>query len=585
MVISLLILVLASLNLEAQTSGDFDGEQVDLLKDLLDKGSDRDLEEDFTEEKTLELKPRLRGEDEEPCEDCIFGYDLFEYAPSTFAPATYIPLPPNYTLGPGDKIKVEYFGNENDFSESFISRNGSFKLPLLGPVNLSGLTLEQAEKLISKKVSTVLMGTEVFVSLSELRSITIYVLGEAYKPGSYTVSSLSTITNVLFASGGVSRIGSLRNIQLKRGGNTIKVFDLYDLLLRGNIDSDEKLMQEDVIFIPVLQESATLEGSFNRPGRYEVKPGENIEDLFSFGGGFKVNVSNKARIELSRINENNDARIVSFFNRGDDNLRKLEIANGDNLRVSETTALTSQSVSLEGEFRFPGIYSVQDGERLLDVIERAGGYTKEAYSLGAIFTREDVAILQKESYERTADSLETAITNAVSSRDASQTIGSESLTVLYRLIKKLRETEPDGRRVIKADLSDLKSDPMHNIILRNNDVLFIPKRPTSVSVSGEVLNPSIHVFDPDLSVNGYLALSGGFSDQADKNKIYVVHPNGQSQLVEKRFFSSEIQVLPGSSIVVSRDPTPYNWLQMAGMITPVFANLALSAASIATINR
>ena len=216
-----------------------------------------ELKETFEESNTLIDRPdkkQLTAEEEaeykEKSKNWIYGYEQFQSAPTTFAPTSTMPVPDDFILGPGDQIIIQYYGTEVSSSTEIISRKGVLNLPRLGPINLAGLTFSQAQELINKKVSTELIGASVALTLGELRTITVYVLGEAYSPGTYTVSALSSLTNLLFVSGGVNEKGSVRNIEVKRNGKTIHVFDLYDLLLKGNAKSDIRLLSGDVVFIP-----------------------------------------------------------------------------------------------------------------------------------------------------------------------------------------------------------------------------------------------------------------------------------------------------------------------------------------------
>ena len=190
-----------------------------------------EINEVFESESTLIERPERdsRESKEDECEDCIFGYDFFKYSPSTFIQTSSSPVPSDYILGPGDKLELNYYGSNIQTVESYIARNGEIFLPLIGPVNLAGMKFEEARKFLNEKVKKHLIGTEISITLAELRSISIYVLGEAYKPGLYTMSGLSSISNALFVSGGVNEQGSLRNIQLKRNGEFIGImfFDFF----------------------------------------------------------------------------------------------------------------------------------------------------------------------------------------------------------------------------------------------------------------------------------------------------------------------------------------------------------------------
>ena len=163
-----------------------------------------------------------------------FGYDLFAGTPNTFAPVTNVPVSPDYLLGPGDMLQVMFYGKTNASFSLEINRDGTVNFPELGPVGLAGLTFQEAKDMLQTRIAAQMIGVQASISMGQLRSMQIFVLGEAFKPGAYTVSSLSTITHALFVSGGVSNIASLRNIQLRRAGKVIASLDLYDLLLRGD---------------------------------------------------------------------------------------------------------------------------------------------------------------------------------------------------------------------------------------------------------------------------------------------------------------------------------------------------------------
>ena len=303
------------------------------------------------------------------CGDCIYGYDLFTSTPTTFSLLSDVPIPPDYMLGPGDKLSIEYFGNENLTKEGFIGRTGVLHLPLLGPVTLAGLTFSEANSLITRKVKSELIGTEVFITLSELRSIDIYLVGAAYKPGAYAVSALSTITNALFASGGPNEVGSLRNIQLKRNGKLVKEFDLYSLLLKGDTSNDVRLQQGDVIFIPLLKATVQVTGSVQRPGKFEIKEGEKISDLYEYAGFQNVN----GRLEINEIDLENSERKTEIYSLNDKNILDRLLKGSDAFYITNSSNLLSKTMAITGEVNFPGTYSINDGDTILSIIERAGG--------------------------------------------------------------------------------------------------------------------------------------------------------------------------------------------------------------------
>jgi protein involved in polysaccharide export with SLBB domain len=240
-------------------------------------------------------------------------------------------------------------------------------------------------------------------------------------------------------------------------------------------------------------------------------------------------------------------------------------------------------IEISGEVNNPGSYSILPGDTVLDVINKAGGYSNLGYSEGAVFLREEVAKQQKEAFERSAEGLEQTIVNIVTS-GAIDSITEFTLAPINTLIKKLREQKPIGRQVVDFDILKLKSDPYKNFKVRDGDSIFIPKRPESVSVVGEVLSSITLRYDSSLTVEDYIKMSGGLNDQADKDRIFVIKPNGQAEVIKRTFFNRGSQVLPGSTIVVSRDTRPFDAVQITQIITPILADLATSAAAIAAIS-
>ena len=207
---------------------------------------------------------------------------------------------------------------------------------------------------------------------------------------------------------------------------------------------------------------------------------------------------------------------------------------------------------MSGEVVNPGQYSILEGDTILEIINRAGGYTDDSFTEGAVYLREDVAEQQKLGFERSADELEDTLVSII----ANTQITESSLAPLGRLINRLRQEEPIGRFVVDVDYLTLKTDPLKNFRVRGGDSLYIPKRPNTVSVVGEVLYTSSQSYNPNLSAQEYIDLSGGLKEVADRDRVFVIGPNGKSQLVKRSLFNSKNSILPGSTIVVPRDPRP-----------------------------
>ncbi len=543
-----------------------------------------EVEQAFDDNPSLVKKPELRDfkEEDDYCPDCIYGFNFFQFSPSSFSPVNDTPVDSSYILGPGDKLVVDFYGANVENIESTVNREGKIILPFIGPVNFLGMTFEQASKYLETKVQTELIGTEVSLSIKEVRSIGIYLLGEAYKPGKYTLSGLSSVSNALFVSGGVSELGSLRNIQIKRNGKLISTYDFYDFLLYGSLETDIRLQDGDVIFIPFIEDSIRLGGAFKRPHRYELKKGETLKDVIELAGGLNSDVMDGTKIELSTIDRKASKRILSFLDVDTDS--GFLISDGDVLNVTSTSGLEPQTIKLKGEIKNPGEYSIQSGDTILDIINRAGGYTDQAFAEGAVYLRKKVAETQKMAFMRSADQLENTIVDVITKDTISSEITEFTLLPLSTLIDRLRNEEPVGRMVVRLDYLNLKTNPIDNILVKDRDELHIPKRPNFVSIVGEVLNATSIGFDPDLSVDEYIELAGGLNDSADQDKIFIILPNGKSQLVKKSLFSSTNYLLPGSTIVISRDARPFDAISLTQIITPILADLATSAAAIAAIS-
>ena len=296
-----------------------------------------------------------------------FGYDVFQPRDQSFDAPSSGPVPPDYVLGPGDSVRVQLFGNVNGIYEYEVSRDGVLNLPEIGPVTVAGIPFSEFRIDLNKRVKQMLIGTQVSVTMGQLRTIRIYVLGDVNQPGSYVVSGLSTISGALYRSGGVSPIGSLRNIQLKRSGRVVSTLDAYDLLVRGDTSGNIRLQPGDVIFIPPIGKTVAVGGAVNRPAIYEVKRLTSAADLVGLAGGLKPEAyADGARLE--RIDENGDRTVLSV-NLNDASANSIQVRTGDTLLVPEVLPEVENSVVLAGHVHRPGDYPWSQGMRLTDLVE------------------------------------------------------------------------------------------------------------------------------------------------------------------------------------------------------------------------
>ncbi len=297
-----------------------------------------------------------------------FGYDLFNTPQSTYAPVSDVPVPSQYVVGPGDTIEVQLLGNTQEEHTLTVGRDGTVQFPDLGPIAVAGLTFPQARQTIEQRVAQGMIGTRAVVTIGELRSITVFITGEAEAPGSYTVSALSTITNALFASGGIKEIGSLRNIQLKRRGRLVATLDLYDLLLRGDSSDDVRLMSSDVIFIPPVGPTAGVSGEIRRPAIYELKGESKAADLLYLAGGLLPDADPRTatieRISDSRTRMVLDVDLTTPSGRG------MPLRTGDLMRLSAVRPQLANAVTVNGNVYRPGPVAWKQGLRIADVLPR-----------------------------------------------------------------------------------------------------------------------------------------------------------------------------------------------------------------------
>jgi polysaccharide biosynthesis/export protein len=444
--------------------------------------ADPDLR-DFTVKLTL---LRLEPQEDEGAKP--FGYDLFQGVPSTFAPVKDIQVPIDYVVGPGDTFSIQLYGNETGSYMLSVGRDGRIKFPKLGPISVSGMGFDAARALLEHRVSQQLIGTQVSVTMGDLRSIRVFVLGEAEKPGSYTVSGLSTMTNALFVSGGVKTVGSLRNIELRRNGHLVSVLDLYDLLLRGDTSGDRQLMPGDVIFIPPIGTTATAYGAVRRPAIYELKKEKTAEQLVEIAGGLSpdadAGLAQLERIEPSRLREMRNIDLNSSAG------RNTEISNGDKLRVPAIRPTLENSVELSGYVFRPGAFQYRAGLRLTDVLSSFDELRPNADRHYVVIRR---VIPPEEKIEVISADLERALGARGSAADP--------------------ELRPRDK-IIVFDLTANRSRTVAPII----DDLKLQASATApahvVIIFGEVRSPGAYPLEPSMHVSDLIRAGGSLEDSA-----------------------------------------------------------------------
>ncbi|MGA2351635.1 MAG: SLBB domain-containing protein [Terracidiphilus sp.] len=295
----------------------------------------------------------------------IFGANLFRSIPSTFAPLNMTPVPADYVLGPGDELRVRVWGQINTQANVRVDRSGDIFLPQVGPIHVAGLSSSDLDAHLRQAVGRVFRNFDLTADVGQIRAIQVYITGQARRPGVYTVSSLSTLVDTLFSSGGPSAKGSLRNIELRRGGKVLTDFDLYAMLIGGDKSKDIKLQDDDVIFIPPASSQVAATGSVRNPGIYELRAGETLDDLLHDAGGVS-SLASDARIAVERLADHHDRRAmeVAYDAAG----RATTLADGDLIRVLAVTPVYQKTVTLRGNTANPGRFAWHDGMHISELI-------------------------------------------------------------------------------------------------------------------------------------------------------------------------------------------------------------------------
>ncbi|HWG18685.1 MAG TPA: SLBB domain-containing protein, partial [Acidobacteriaceae bacterium] len=294
----------------------------------------------------------------------IFGATLFSSPPSTFAPVDDIPVTPDYVIGPGDELRLQIWGQVNQHGNFIVDRTGSISLPEVGTVHVAGLQFSQLEQFLRSQLTRVYRNFDLNVNLGQLRSIQVFVVGQARQPGSYTISSLSTLLNALFASGGPLPQGSLRDIQVKRNGEIVTHFDLYDLLLRGDKSKDVVLQPGDVIFIPNVGPQVAVSGSVSTPAIYELRGETTIAQALALAGGL-TNTAASSRLRVERIANHTERSMAEFAL---DAANTAPALDGDIITADSIVSRFKDAVTLRGNLANPGRYQWREGMRISDLI-------------------------------------------------------------------------------------------------------------------------------------------------------------------------------------------------------------------------
>jgi len=565
-----------------------------------------------------------------------FGYEFFQQHPikqtsvkSDSLEGNIIPVSKQYRVSHGDEINLCLDGKTKKKYNLIVDASGKIDIPRIGFVFVAGMTFEEMSKEVIKKVEKT-TSDRVDVSMRAKNTITVYFRGEVPRPMPRILGALSTITEALRFIGGPQESGSLREIQVRRKGITVAYFDLYELLLKGIKYKDITLMDEDEIIVLRKGTEVAINGNVNRPGVYEMKGRYDLDTLIALAGGVKAE-DKDLRIQVRRL-DNGERRIVYDVRDKEINLKKADapnLQNRDIVRIvpfaESTTSVEADKkstpaeeqltetkphsgkddavlplqnfVTLTGEFVRPGRYAIQKGEKISSVIERAGGYTNQAYLRGAYFTRESVRKIQQEKLNEIARRVEKELFPRGIAHDGIQLMYGER-ELKRRFVEYIKTLKATGRLTTNiAHLRLLKNSP-HDIEMEEGDHLHIPKKSNIVNTVGSVLTEKPHIYNGNWDYREYITASGGYSISADEPDVFAIKVDGsirklyrpfirwsdQNERWELTAFGRKInQIEDGDVIVVPVEPDNVVWLRQLKDINPLIMNTAVLAGTVLKI--
>jgi protein involved in polysaccharide export with SLBB domain len=492
------------------------------------------------------------------------GYDLFNSAPAAFAPVETVPVGPDYMLGPGDELKVSIWGKLNAEHIVQIDRDGAVTLPLIGVMHISGLTFSEAKDALVEELGRYYMRSEVKMNLSmgRLRSIRVFVVGYAKRPGGYTLSSLSTLVNALISAGGPSKTGTMRDIQVRRAGAIAARLDMYEFLLKGDKSGDSRLMPEDVIYIPPAGPLVAMTGSVRNPAIYELKGRTTLKEIIETAGGISA-TGFLQRVQVERVFEHS-ARMILDVNLAEmEGIDDVEMMDGDAVRVFPISGLVSNQVVLKGNVLRPGTYEWKDGLGLRGIIKGYEDLLPDTYLKAAVIQRlvppdyhreylsvslealfaADAPDVELEPHDEVAvygrwemeDKYLVRAAGAVNRpgeyeyrpnmrlSDLLNLAGGPKRYAYLRQAEVTRVTPSESGPVTEKILVDLdlaiRRDLAHDIALREDDYLFVRTVPEwglyrMVSVGGEVRFPGTHTIMKGETISSLIDRAGGFTGKA-----------------------------------------------------------------------
>ena len=529
----------------------------------------------------------------------IFGKSLFADVPTTFAPFDGAQVNQDYLIGTGDELQVRGWGMVDIDVNATVDRSGSIYIPRVGSVKVSGVKYRDLQGYLKKAVGKFFNNFELTASISQTRAVQIYVVGQAVRPGTYTLSAMSTLLNALFTSGGPNASGTMRNIQLKRGGQTVTTFDLYDVLTKGDKSKDLSLEDGDVIYIPEVGPLVALTGNVKQSAIFELKGGQsNLAELIGWAGGVDSASEAKQIIVEKSIDNSYKSIIELTADSGAMNSRLagIVVKPTDILRVFSPGAIPveirtpNEYVRVSGEIKQSGVFLLKNNETLRELIARLGGPTDKGYIFATQLNRDSVRRLQQDKLNEVADRFESELESGMAQRIAGST-DKDNIAVINqeverqrRMAQRLRVVKAEGRIVLEMTGASDEVKNLPDLPLQDGDTILIPRRPATVDVLGSVFQQNAFIYRPKSTVNDYVSLAGGVTANADRSEMYVIRADGTARSGRnKSWISGGLggeYLNPGDSVVVPEEIIRTSWMQNFKEWTTILYQFGLGAAGL-----
>ena len=414
---------------------------------------------------------KAKQEYEKKSKKKIFGHDLFNNEDLTFEPAVNFATPKNYVLGPGDEVYIDIYGASQKSIQETITPDGCVVIEDFGPIQLSGLTVEQASSRVRSQLGARYGNSNIKLSLGQTRTITVNVMGEVKTPGSFTLSAFATVFHALYMAGGPNEIGTLRNIKIYRNNRLVSTVDVYDYILNGKLSGNITLSDNDVITVGAYDCMVSVTGRVKRPMYYEMKRTESVKSLLDYAGGFAGDAYRKS----VRVIRKEGSR-YSVFNVGEFDMASFRMADADSITVDSILPRYNNMVEVKGAVFRPGMYQLgEHTNSVKSLLEQAEGVTEEAFTPHA---------------------------------------------VMHRM-------RPDRTlEVISVDVDGIMSGEVADIILQNEDVLFIPTKQDvqeeqTITIHGEVQYPGVYTYAANETLEDFVLQAGGLKESASMVNVFV----------------------------------------------------------------